>query len=143
MLLNASHFALSFLEYLMSTPTQSTAPSDSGYLQQQHKVFDVAQGLSVVKWPPPAVFLASVTFHWPLTHASMLLDEECVSDIFPAAGFQWRLKFKPKGTGKQTSVDDSFASFHIENVEAAKGEKGPLASFSLGAAPSFRKVNDK
>ena len=123
----------------MSTPTQSAAPSDSGYMQNQHKVFDVAQGLSVVQWPPPAVFLASVTFHWPLTHVSMLLDEECLSEVFTAAGFKWRLKFKPKGSGKQTSVDECFSSFHVENVEAAKGEKGPLASFSLGTSTSFKK----
>jgi len=101
------------------------------------------QALSVEKWPPPAVVLASVTFHWPLTHASLLLDEHCISNEFTAAGFKWRMKFSAKGKNpKDKSSKEHFASFFIENTEASKNQPGPLATFSLGESSTSRNAAD-
>lgn len=90
----------------------------------------VGLGMNVFVWPPKSVTLASVTFHWPLTHVSKLLDENCVSDRFAAAGFHWVLKFCARAV-KNKPDGELFASFFVMNVEAAESN-GPHATFELG-----------
>jgi len=107
---------------------QSSARSRISNGEEQ---IDVSHGLNITVWPPRAVTLASVTYHWPLTFVSKLLDERCVSDAFVVAGFSWRLSFKARGAFKDKSQQEWYSSFFLESVDARQAN-GPLATFSLG-----------
>lgn len=107
----------------MHSPRPS-CPSNAEELGESHQ-------LNVVQWPPKAVRLASITFHWPMSFFSKLLDEKCVSDVFSAAGFNWRLIFSAKGVSKAKTVQQWYASLFVESIEAHDCH-GPHATFSLG-----------
>eukprot|EP00210_Caulerpa_lentillifera_P007884 g7525.t1 len=91
------------------------------------------QGLGIQRWPSPAVVLASVTYHWPLTYVSKLLDEKCISDTFNVSGYNWRLKFTAKGPKAGQPIDeDTCASLFVESMTSSDTSRGPMASFALG-----------